>query len=136
MKIQANASGTRSIEVSEQHLTTIDRYQLLRDLIDSNGYVDEAVVDKLRLNVRSLLEGEAGKDKSLLDRPIGLNDDSSSRLPANLGEAVERFASSELMKETLGDHIHSYLVKTKQTEWMDYLRHVSSWELDRYLGVL
>jgi hypothetical protein len=67
MKIQANASGTRSIEVSEQHLTTIDRYQLLRDLIDSNGYVDEAVVDKLRLNVRSLLEGEAGKDKSLLD---------------------------------------------------------------------
>jgi hypothetical protein len=24
-------------------------------------------VDKLRLNVRSLLEGEAGKDKSLLD---------------------------------------------------------------------
>ncbi len=66
-KIQANASGTRSIEVSEQHLATIDRYQLFRDLIDSNGIVDEAVLDKLKLNVRSLLESESGKDKDLLD---------------------------------------------------------------------
>ncbi len=66
-KIQANASGTRSIEVSEQHLATIDKYQLFRDLIDSNGIVDEAVLDKLKLNVRSLLESETGKDKDLLD---------------------------------------------------------------------
>ena len=66
-KIQTNASGTRSIEVSEQHLITIDQYQLLRDLIDSNGYVDEQVLDKLKLNVRSMLESDAGKDKRLLD---------------------------------------------------------------------
>ena len=67
MKIQSNSSGTRSIEVSELHLQTIDQYQLFRDLIDSNGYVDEQVLDKLRLNIRSLLEGNAGKDKNLLD---------------------------------------------------------------------
>lgn len=66
-RIQANASGTRFIEVSEQHLQTIEKYQLLRDLIDSNGYVDEQVLDKLKLNVRSLLESEAGRDKFLLD---------------------------------------------------------------------
>ena len=66
-KIQANASGTRSIEISEQHLATIDQYQLLRDLIDSNGYIDEPVLDKLKLNIRSLLESEAGRDKQLLD---------------------------------------------------------------------
>lgn len=66
-KIQTNASGTRTIDVSEQHLMTIDQYQLLRDLIDSNGYVDESVLDKLKLNVRSLLESEAGRDKQLLD---------------------------------------------------------------------
>jgi hypothetical protein len=66
-KIQTNASGTRSIEVSEQHLATIDHYQLLRDLIDSNGYVDEQVLDKLRLNIRSLLESQVGNDKQLLD---------------------------------------------------------------------
>lgn len=67
MKIQTNSSGTRSIEVSEDHLLTIEKYQLFRDLIDSNGYVDEQVLDKLKLNIRGLLGGDAGKDKTLLD---------------------------------------------------------------------
>ena len=67
MKIQTNSSGTRNIEVTEEHLQTIEKYQLFRDLIDSNGYVDEQVLDKLKLNIRSLLSGDAGKDKSLLD---------------------------------------------------------------------
>lgn len=67
MKIQANLSGTRSIEVTEKHLETIDKYALLRNLIDSNGIIDEAVLDKLRLNVRALLEGSEGSDRDLLD---------------------------------------------------------------------
>ena len=66
-KILTNASGTRSIEVSNDHLQTIEDYQLFRDLIDSNGYVDEDVLNKLKLNIRSMLESEAGKDKRLLD---------------------------------------------------------------------
>lgn len=66
-KIQTNVSGTRSIEVSNEHLQTIEDYQLFRDLIDSNGYVDEDVLNKLKLNIRSMLESEAGKDKRLLD---------------------------------------------------------------------
>ena len=67
-KIQANQSGTRSIEVSDQHLETIDKYQLLRNLVDSNGIIDEEVLDKLRFNVRSLLESSDDiKDKELLD---------------------------------------------------------------------
>lgn len=67
IKIITNASGSRSIEVSQEHLETIARYQLFRDLIDSNGYIDEPVLDKLKLNVRSLLESETGADKQLLD---------------------------------------------------------------------
>lgn len=66
-KIQANPTGTRSIEITDEHLATIDEYQLFRDLIDSNGYIDEQVLEKLKLNIRSLLESEAGKDKRLLD---------------------------------------------------------------------
>ena len=66
-KIQANASGTRSIEVSDEHLVTIEKYSLLRNLIDSNGIIDEAVLDKLKFNIRSMLESEAGNDKELLD---------------------------------------------------------------------
>jgi len=66
-KIQANASGTRTIEINEEHLQTINDYQLFRDLIDSNGYVDEDVLNKLKLNIRSMLESGTGKDKRLLD---------------------------------------------------------------------
>jgi hypothetical protein len=67
MKIQANATGTRSIEVTDDHLATIDKYQLFRNLIDSTGYVDEQVLDKLKFNIRGLLESQDGVDKDLLN---------------------------------------------------------------------
>ena len=57
-------------------------------------------------------------------------------LPESLGEAVELFATSDLMRETLGEHIHSYLVSAKRAEWNEYQGNVSSWERDRYLAVL
>ena len=41
--IQANPSGTRSIEVSTENLRTIEKYSLFRHLIDSTGIVDEPV---------------------------------------------------------------------------------------------
>ncbi|HEY9543207.1 hypothetical protein [Prevotella sp.] len=66
-KIQANKTGTRSIEVTDEHLATLDKYQLLRNLVDSNGIIDEAILDKLRLNIRALLESENGNQKDLLD---------------------------------------------------------------------
>ena len=66
-KIQANASGTRSINVTEKHLETIEKYSLLRNLIDSNGIIDEPVLDKLKMNVRAILETQQETDKDLLD---------------------------------------------------------------------
>ena len=58
------------------------------------------------------------------------------KMPESLGAAIELFEGSELMRQTLGDHIHSYLVRAKKAEWAEYLGHVSQWELDRYLAVL
>ena len=57
-------------------------------------------------------------------------------LPESLGEAVERFAESRLMCETLGEHIHDYLVRTKREEWEAYQGIVTAWELERNLAVL
>ena len=57
-------------------------------------------------------------------------------LPESLGEAVERFAESKLMRETLGEHIHDYLVRTKREEWEAYQGIVTAWELERNLAVL
>ena len=67
MTIQANSSGTRSIEITEEHLATIRKYSLLNGLIDSNGIVDESVLDKLKLNSRALLDSVGTSDKALLD---------------------------------------------------------------------
>lgn len=65
--IQTNASGTRSMEISEKHLETIEKYSLFQQLIDSNGIVDETVLDKLKLNIRSLIASMEENSKDLLD---------------------------------------------------------------------
>ena len=65
--IQANQSGTRTLEISEENLKTIEKYSLFQHLIDSNGIVDEPVLEKLKLNVRSILESSASTDNNLLD---------------------------------------------------------------------
>lgn len=53
--------------MSEEHLETLEKYQLLRNLVDSNGIVDENILDKLKLNVRSLLESDETSQRDLLD---------------------------------------------------------------------
>ena len=57
--------GSRRLIVDETHLNTIERYALFSDLLDSNGIVEESVLEKLRLNVRSLLAST--QDPQLLD---------------------------------------------------------------------
>ena len=66
-KIQTNASGTRSMMISEEHLNAIKKYSLLKNLIDSNGIIDESVLVKLKLNIRSILESEPETNRELLD---------------------------------------------------------------------
>jgi glutamine synthetase len=56
-------------------------------------------------------------------------------LPANLGEALDEFEKSELMRDTLGDHIFTHYLAAKRAEWDSFSRHVSPWEVDRYLNV-
>lgn len=57
-KILCNMKGSRSMEIQDEHLQTIERYGLFCDLLDSNGIVDDSVLEKLRLNVRSLLNND------------------------------------------------------------------------------
>lgn len=65
--IQANTSGTRTIDVSEENLKTIEKYALFQHLIDSNGIIDECVLEKLRLNICSLIASQETDSKDLLD---------------------------------------------------------------------
>jgi len=57
-------------------------------------------------------------------------------LPQSLTEAITVMEDSELVAETLGEHVFEYFIRNKRQEWLDYKAHVSPWELDRYLGSL
>jgi glutamine synthetase len=57
-------------------------------------------------------------------------------LPETLGEAIDEFAGSELMRRALGGHIFDAYVKLKRQEWDEYRVQLTQWELDRYLQTL
>lgn len=52
--------------IADNHLCTIEKYQLFTGLLSSNGIVDEGVLDKLKLTVRSLIASQEDC-KDLLD---------------------------------------------------------------------
>ena len=54
-------------------------------------------------------------------------------LPTSLRQALDVMENSQLVKETLGDHVFDFFLRNKQAEWEDYRSQVSQWELDRYL---
>jgi glutamine synthetase len=56
-------------------------------------------------------------------------------LPGSLGEALEALKASDLVRDTLGDHIFERFVEAKAMEWQEYCLQVSDWELERYLRV-
>ena len=57
-------------------------------------------------------------------------------LPANLHEAILAMEKSSLVRETLGEHVFEYFLRNKRSEWQEYSKQVTAFELDRYLPVL
>ncbi|HUU40902.1 MAG TPA: glutamine synthetase family protein [Desulfatiglandales bacterium] len=57
-------------------------------------------------------------------------------LPGNLFEALQEIEQSELVRETLGDHIFNKFIANKKIEWDRYRVHVSLYEIEKYLPIL
>ncbi|MEG3616560.1 glutamine synthetase family protein [Isoptericola haloaureus] len=57
-------------------------------------------------------------------------------LPESLDEAVELMESSELVAETLGEHVFDYVLKNKRNEWDAYRSQVTPYELKASLQFL
>jgi len=57
-------------------------------------------------------------------------------LPGSLAEAIQLTEKSELVRETLGDHIFQKFIENKKIEWDQYRTHVSQFELEKYLPIL
>jgi glutamine synthetase len=58
------------------------------------------------------------------------------RLPDSLQEAIREAEKSDLLRRALGDHVFESLITNKKIEWDRYCRHVTDYELDRYLPIL
>jgi len=57
-------------------------------------------------------------------------------LPGSLDQAISAMEKSELVAETLGEHVFDFFLRNKRAEWGEYRRQVTAWELDRYLPLL
>jgi glutamine synthetase len=57
-------------------------------------------------------------------------------LPRNLFEAIAVAERSELLAETLGEHVFDFFLRNKRVEWDEYRVQVSAFERDRMLPLL
>ena len=57
-------------------------------------------------------------------------------LPQDLDQAIRVMQDSELVAETLGEHVFDFFLRNKRAEWQEYRRQVTEYELGRYLPML
>ena len=43
---------------------------------------------------------------------------------------------SKVLKDSLGDHVHEFLISNKKADWDSFKSYVSPYELERYLPIL
>lgn len=104
MKINANATGTRTIEIDEEHLLTIQRYSLFERIANSIGIVDEESLEKLRCTVRSLIASQAGDSKALLRLALVLYDDNMKSLGlSNLIDCYNNWVAEQPQEEPVNE---------------------------------
>ncbi len=54
-------------------------------------------------------------------------------LPETLADAIAVMERSELVAETLGEHVFDFFLRNKRAEWAEFQRRVTPFELERYL---
>jgi glutamine synthetase len=57
-------------------------------------------------------------------------------LPKSLYDAIGIAESSELLADTLGEHVFDFFLRNKRSEWEDYRGQVSAHERDRMLPIV
>lgn len=57
-------------------------------------------------------------------------------LPQSLGSAIKLMEQSELVAETLGEHVFNYVLRNKRHEWAQYRAQVTPFEINSFLRAL
>jgi glutamine synthetase len=65
--------------------------------------------------------------RQIADRGIAL-------LPQSLDQALEALLADAMICDALGETLTQQFLALKREEWLDYARHVSAWEMQRYVA--
>ena len=104
-----------------------------------NPYLAFAVV--LAAGMKGLEEelraAPRGRGRRLVaQRPRAQGARPPSSCPKNLYDAIRIAEDSELLAETLGEHVYEFFLRNKRAEWEEYRGQVSAFERDRMLPVI
>ncbi len=133
-----NRSALVRVPMYKPHKGNSTRVELRSPDPACNPYLAFAVM--LAAGLRGIAQGyelpEAAEDDVWLltekeRRALGI-----APLPSDLKEAIALTQNSDLVAETLGEHLFDYFLANKQQEWADYRRQVHAYERGRYLAVL
>lgn len=100
----------------------------------SNPYLTTAAVIAAGMDgVERELSAGPGTSDNLYDySPAQLKQHGIGILPQNLNEAIRAFEEDTVIREALGNSLSEEFIMLKDMEWVDYMRHVSDWEIKRY----
>nr|WP_321497291.1 type I glutamate--ammonia ligase [uncultured Methanolobus sp.] len=57
-------------------------------------------------------------------------------LPSTISESADYLEKDELLKNTLGAHVHDNILRLARAEWDAYRTQVHDWEIQRYLNTI
>lgn len=101
----------------------------------SNPYLTTAAVIAAGLDgvKRELDAGPGTKDNLYEYSPAQLKQHGIGILPQNLNEAIRAFEEDTVIRDALGNSLSEEFIMLKDMEWVEYMRHVSDWEIKRYV---
>jgi glutamine synthetase len=82
---------------------------------------------------RELDPGPACEDDLFALDPARIRARGIATLPQSLAEALAALAGDEVVRAALGEPLACEFERLKRAEWIEFARHVSAWELDRYV---
>ncbi len=100
-----------------------------------NPYLTTAAVIAAGLDgVKRELHPGAGHANNLYDlSPAQMREQGIGILPQSLSEAIDKLENNQVIRDALGNGLSEEFIKLKRAESMEYQRHVSDWEINRYV---
>ncbi len=82
------------------------------------------------------IETEAAPPAALTGSAYAVDPAPETLFPRSLDEAADRLEVSVIGRQLFGDSFIDHFVRSRRVEALEYRKHVSAWELRRYLEVL